>query len=268
MKKVLALTALLCCIISGVAFSACGDSGTVPIDEISIVAPSSTSIRAGETFTLGYTTVPEEAAESIKVNWEISDSRRLSYKNGEFTALTCGTVKVTARVKGNEAYDEIELKVIAPAGFNSYSGNGYSLVYPSNWSASTVGTVRSWSAATGFPNMNVVTEMLNPSYMTASASTFQSTYESTYTLMGFTVNFTQPVTVEKSKYLGVERVKVTSAYSLYSSGTTTNIRQIQLIFNNSDKNLSCVLTLTFKEIYYGNSAVQLQDTIFSQFMPA
>lgn len=266
MKRFVAFAALICCILSCMAVAACGE--TTHIDEISIVQPSTTQIMAGETFKLDYVTIPEEAAQSIKVNWQISDSKRLSYKNGEFTALTCGTVKVTAKVKGNEATDEIEFKVIAPSGFKEYSQTGYSLVYPSDWRETTMGSVRQWVASNGTTNMNITTESLNATYMKASAKAFQTAYETQYALMGYTVQFTQPVKVEKAKYLGVTRVQVTSIYTLVAGGSTANIHQTQMIINNSDANLSCVLTVTFREENFDNSALQLQNTIFSQFMPA
>ena len=263
MKKFLAFAAVLCCI-SCVAFAACGE--VTSVEEISIVKPVSTEIRAGDTFSLDYVTVPEEAAESVKVNWEISDSRRLSYKNGEFTALTCGTVTVTARVKGNVAYDEIVLNVTAPTGFKESSGTGYTLVYPSSWIQSQLGAVRTWTASNGTTNMNITTEQLNATYMTAPASSFQAAYETTYSLMGYTVNFTEPVKVERSKYLGVRRVRVTSVYSLTALGMTSNIHQTQMIINNEDVNLSCVLTVTFREENFDESAMELQEKIFSLFM--
>ena len=268
MKKFLALAALLCCI-SCVAFTACGkEEEIIPIEEISIVAPSSTEIRAGEKFSLGFTTVPEEAAEKVHVNWKISDSKRLSYENGEFTALTCGTVKVSAHVKGNEATDEIEIKVIAPRGYTQYSKTGYSLVYPSSWTYSALGNIDTWTASNGTTNMNVTTEALNKAYMTATASAFQASYETMYSLMGYTVNFTQPVKVEKGNYLGVDRVQVTSVYTLTVAGSTMNVHQTQLIFNNSNANLSCVLTVTYHVEDYDAAATQLEKTVFSQFMPA
>ena len=268
MKKFLVIAMMLCCI-SCVAFTACGkEEEVVPIEEISIVEPASTQIRAGEKFSLSFTTVPVEAAEKINVNWEISDSKRLSYENGEFTALTCGTVKVTARVKGNEATDEIELKVIAPQGYTQYSKTGYSLVYPSSWTYNALGNINTWTASNGTTNMNIATEELNKTYMTASANNFQTLYETTYSLLGYTVNFTQPVKLERSNYLGVERVLVTSVYSLTAAGSTMNIHQNQLIFNNSDANLSCVLTVTYRAEDYNAAATQLENTVFSQFMPA
>ena len=266
MKKFLTFAIILCCIITCTAFTACGKS--VHIDEINIVEPASTEIRAGEKFTLDFVTLPEEAAESVKVKWDISDSRRLSYKNGEFTALTCGTVKVTVSAKGNTATDEIELRVIAPAGFEEYSNTGYSLVYPSSWKSSTVGAVRQWTASNGTTNMNITTESLNPTYMKASASAFQTAFETNFALMGYTVNFTQPVKVEKGKYLGVTRVQVTSIYTLTVGSRTSSIHQTQMIFNNESAGLSCVLTVTFHEENFDDLAVQMQNTIFSQFMPA
>ena len=266
MKKIFAFIAAAMLCITCVAFTACGE--TVTIEEISIVAPASTEIKAGETFVLDYVTVPEETSESIKVDWEISDARRLSYENGEFTALTCGTVKVTASVKGSEATDEIELKVIAPEGYSEYSNTGYKLVYPSSWTSSAVGKVYTWTASNGTTSMNITTEDLNASYFTAPASSYQAVIESTYGLMGYTVNFVQPVTVKKSKYLGVERVQVNYIYTLTVAGSTATIHQTQMIINNSDTNLSCVLTVTFREENFNADAQQLQEMIFSQFMPA
>ena len=269
MKKFFAIAALLCCL-SCVALTACGEEeNIIPIEEISIVQPASTEIRAGEKFTLGFTTVPAEAAEEVHVNWEISNSQRLSYENGEFTALTCGTVKVTASVKGNEATDEIELKVIPPQGYTQYSKTGYSLIYPSNWTYNALGNIDTWNANDGTTtNMNMTTEPLNKTYMTASGSIFQASYETMYSLMGYTVNFTQPVKAEKSNYLGVDRVQVTAVYTLTVGGTSMNIHQTQMIFNNSDVNLSCVLTVTYRAEDYNDAATQLEKTVFSQFMPA
>ena len=265
MKKLLAFIAAVMLCIPCVALASCGET---PIDEISIVAPASTEISAGETFTLEYKTVPEEAAEKIKVNWKISDMTKLSYKNGEFTALTCGTVKVTASVKGSEATDEIKLKVKAPKGFSEYSDTGYQLVYPSSWTPSTLGKVQMWSTASGYPNMNIVTETLNAAYFSSPASAYQTKIETTYSLMGYTVNFTKPVTVKKSKYLGVERVQVDFLYTLTAAGSTTSIHQTQMIFNNAKVNLSCVLTITYRAEDFNAAAEKLQETLFSQFMPA
>lgn len=269
MKKIFAfvVAAMLC--ITGVALVGCGneDEPVVKIDEIHIVAPASSEIKAGEKFTLDYTTMPETAADKIKVDWQISDSHRLSYSNGEFTALTCGTVKVTANVKGNEATDEIELKVVAPDGFTEYAGTGYKLVRPSNWTAGTLGTVRTWTAANGTTNMNITTETLNAAYFSAPASSFQTAIESTYGLLGYTVDFAQSVTVKKNKYLGIERVQVNYAYSLTKGGSTSTYHQTQMIINNAQANKSCVLTVTFLEEDFDEDAAKLQETIFSQFMP-
>ena len=266
MKKFFAFVAAALLCVMCVAFVACDE--IVPIEEISIVAPASTSFKAGETFTLKCKTVPVEAAYKVTVKWEISDERKLSYKDGEFTALTCGTVKVTAHVKGNEATDEIELQVTAPDGFTEYSNTGYQLVYPSYWVASKQGKLQTWATPNGASNMNIVTEELNTHYFSAPASSFQALIESTYGLMGYTVNFTQPVKVTKSKYLGVERVRVEYLYSLKTAWTTTSMRQTQMIINNTDANLSCVLTFTFLEENFNETAMQLQETVFSQFMPA
>lgn len=264
MKKIIALASALVLCIACVSLAACGEE-KVSVDEISIVAPAATEYKAGETFTLDYITVPESAAEKVKVNWEISDSRRLSYNDGKFTALTCGTVKVTASVKGCEATDEIELKVTAPEGFKEYSGTGYSLVFPSNWNKTTVMGITTWTAGNGTTNMNITTEELNQNYFSASASAFQTVIETAYALMG--VNFTKPVTIEKSTYLGVERIQVNYEYSLTMAGITTSLRQTQMIFNNSDANLSCVLTVTFQAKDFDEEAQKLQEKIFSQFMP-
>lgn len=268
MKKFIAFAAIFCCIIAGLAFTACGKEEIVYIDDISIVEPSSTSIRVGETFTLDCVILPEEVAEQAKVNWEISDTTKLSYKNGEFTALTFGNVTVKSSVKGNDVYDEITFRVLAPAGYTEYSSTGYQLVYPSNWSYAPVGGIKQWAASGGSPNVNVTTETLNKAYMSASASAFQLTYEMAYQQLGCTVNFKQPVKVEKSNYLGVTRVMVTSLYSVSGPGVSGSVHQTQVIFNNSDANLSCVLTVTFNEGDYDSAAEHLEQTILSQFMPA
>ena len=268
MKKVFAfiLTAFLA-IASCAVMSACKED-TVSVEEIKIVATEAKEYKAGETFTLSYTTVPEDAAEKITVNWNISDSQKLSYKDGSFTALTCGTVKVTASVKGGEATDEIELKVIAPDGFKEYSDTGYKLVYPSSWTSSALGKIQTWTAANGTTSMNVSTEELKESYFTATAASYQSVIETTYSLMGYTVNFTEPVSAKKATYLGVERVQVDYRYTLQISVITTTIHQTQLIINNTDENLSCILTVTFWEENFDEAAAKLQETVFSQFMPA
>lgn len=265
MKKIFALASAILLCGTCVSFVACGEE--VSIDEISIVAPEATEFKAGETFTLDYITVPEDAAEKIKVNWEISDSKRLSYQDGEFTALTCGTVKVTARVKGQEVSDEINLKVTAPEGFKEYSSSGYSLVYPSDWTSSTLLGNPTWTAPNLTTNMNVATEDLNEYYFSAPASYFQTAYETMYGLMGYNVKFEQPLTAKKSTYLGVERVLVNYDISLTLLGVTTRIHQTQLIFNNTESNLSCVLTMTFQQKDYDEEAQRLQETVFSQFMP-
>lgn len=266
MKKFFAIlvTAILC--ITCMALAACDK--VIPIESISIVQPASTEIRAGESFELAYTTAPEEAAKEIKVNWKIDDTSVLSYKNGKFTALTCGTVKVKATVKGNTATDEIELKVTAPEGFSEYSNTGYKLVRPSNWSQSKVGQIYTWTASNGTTNMNVGTEELNKTYFVASAGSYQSMIETSYGLMGYTVKFDKATTVKKSTYLGVKRVQVTYLYTLTKGSSTMKFHQTQLIFNNSDANLSCVLTVTFLQEDFDEDAAKLQQTIFNQFMPA
>ena len=267
MKKLItfALTLVLCCI-TAAAFSSC--EKTVPIDEISIVARGVNEVRAGQTFTLGYKTVPEDAAQKVKVNWEISDPTKLSYKNGEFTALTCGTVKVTASVTGNEATDEIELKVIAPHEYTEFSAKGYRLVYPSSWTPSTVKGVNIWTDKNNTTNMNVTTETLNTNYFTASIDGYKSVIELPYGLLGYKVTFTKPVRVKKSTYLGIQRVQVEYVYSLTELGPTINMHQTLLIFNNDDANLTCVLTMTFRQEDYNAAAVKHQEIVFSQFMPA
>lgn len=273
MKKFLAFlfTAVLC--VTCAAFAACKEEeDTVSVDEITITAPASTEIKAGDKFSLEYTVLPAEVAESAKVEWEISDRTKLSYANGEFTALTCGNVTVTARVKGNEVYDKIDLKVIAPEGYKEFKGNGYSLVYHTLWNHTTVAGIDTWTSPYyedgTTASMNVTTETLNEAYFKAPASFFQSTYEISFGLMGYTVTFDEPVTVEKSTYLGVERLQVNCLYSLTVSGVSTSIHQTQLIFNNKEANLSCVLTVTYGATHFTDSAAKLQETVFSQFMPA
>lgn len=265
MKKWFAvvLMVLLCCITCG-AFAACEK---VEIDEIEIVAPALGEVAAGETFKLEYRTVPEEAAEKVKVNWKISDPKRLSYKDGEFTALTCGTVTVTASVKGSSVTDEVNLTITAPAGFSGYSGTGYRLVYPSSWTAGKVGGIQTWTAADGTTNMNVSTEELNTSYFVAAAKSYQTMIESTYDQAGYTVNFIQPVKLTRDKYLGVKRVRVDYEYSLTYMGISSSVHQTQMIFNNANAKLSCVLTVTFALADYDEAAQELQNKIFDQFMP-
>lgn len=266
MKKLLAtFFAFVLCFGTCVALAACDLGGSsVAIEEIHIVAPESTEITAGETFTLEYTVVPESAAEKVKVNWEIDNEQRLSYKKGEFTALTCGTVKVTASVKGNEATDEIELKVTAPDGFKEYSGTGYQLVHPRSWTTSTVMGIRTWTAKNGTTNMNISTEDLNESYFTAPASSFQAVIEGTYGLMGADVKFAEPVTLKKDTYLGMARVRVEYNYSITMLGETLSFRQTQMIINSSDT--SYLLTVTFLVEDFDEAAETLQETIFSQFV--
>ena len=266
MKKFFAFVIAMMLCITCMALVACGER--VSIEQINIVTPASTLIKAGESFTLEYTTVPEEAAEKVKVEWEISDESKLFYKDGEFTALTCGKVKVTAHVEGNKATDEIELRVTAPEGFTEYSITGYRLVYPSEWTLSKLGNIQTWTADNGTTNMNIATEELNTSYFSAPASSYQAVIESTYRLMGYIVNFVQPVQVKNSNYLGVERVQVNYQYNLTASGTTISIHQTQMIINNSNANLTCVLTITYRVENFNEAAEQLQETVFSQFMPA
>lgn len=271
MKKFLTLlfAAILC--VACAALAACNKEPTVEIDDITITAPASTEIKAGEKFTLEYTILPAEAAESVTVEWEISDSTKLSYSNGEFTALTCGDVTVTARVKGNEATDTLELKVTAPDGFMEFTGTGYSLVHPKLWVHSSEEGVDMWQSVIlgSTANMNVTTEELNTNYFTvASGELFQTTIEVMFGLSGATVTFDEPVTVEKTTYLGVERLQVNYLYTVDYSGITLNMHQTQLIINNKDANLTCILTVTFAAEEFDVAAAQLQQTIFSQFMPA
>lgn len=266
MKKFFAIlvTALLC--VTCMAFAAC--EKIIPIESISIVQPATTEIRVGESFALECTTVPEEAAKEIKVNWQIDDTSKLSYKNGKFTALTCGPVKVKATVKGNTATDEIELRVLAPEGFKEFGNTGYRLVRPSNWSQSKVGVLYTWTASNGTSSMNVSTEELNKTYFVASAGSYQSMIETSYGLMGYTVKFDKAVTVQKSTYLGVKRVQVNYLYTLTKGSSSTKLHQTQLIFNNSAENLSCILTVSFLQEDFDEDAAKLQQTIFNQFMPA
>lgn len=276
MKKFLAFlfTAILC--VTCAALAACKEGGNaVSVEEITITAPASTEIKAGEKFSLEYTIAPAEVAESAKVEWEISDRTKLSYSNGEFTALTCGNVTVTARVKGNEVFDKIDLKVIAPEGYTEFTGNGYSLVYPSKfWSYSSVDSADNWNEMTynsngGTNNINVTTEELNSNlFAVASVELFETTIEVMYSLMGLTVNFEQPTTVEKSTYLGVERLEVNYLYSITIGGLTSSIHQTQVIFNNAKANLTCTITFTFAADDFDEDTQLLQQTIISQFMPA
>ena len=262
MKKLFAfvLTAML--LVTSLALVACGN---VEVSEISIVA-SATEYCAGEKFQLDYTVVPAEAKEDVKVNYEISDSRRLSYEKGEFTALTFGTVKVKATVKGSDVSDEIELTIKAPNGFKEYSGKGFQAAYPSNWTAAPLGGIQTWTAANGTTNMNVVTEELNETYFTAPASSFQTVIETTYNLMGFTVKFDEPTTVKKDTYLGVKRVRINYLYSLTIAGETTKLHQTQIVMNNEDANLSCVLTVAYRSEDFDAAAELIEERIISQFI--
>ena len=264
MRRIISLILLCALCLLPCTLSACGGE-RVTVEEIKIVAPE--KIRAGDVFRLEYTTVPEEAAEKVRVDWEIGDPRRLSYEDGEFTALTCGKVTVSAHVRGCEAADEIELTVAVPEGFRRYSAEGYAVVYPSGWTSSAAGRVQTWVAPSGSPNMNVTTEALNATYFTAPAASFQTVLESSYGLMGFTVQFTEPTVVKKQTYLGVSRLQVDYRYTLTLMGNTTSLRQTQLIFNNAEADLSCILTVTFEAETFDDAAAELQKTIFDQFLP-
>lgn len=274
MKKILAFVFAAILSATCAAFAACSDGEeSVSIDEVKITAPASTEIKAGEKFTLEYTILPAEAIEYAQVEWEISDSTKLSYANGEFTALTCGNVTVTAHVKDSQVTDKIDLKVTAPNGYTEFIGNGYSLVYPSLWNHSSEGGVDIWMPMYlgSTANMNVITEELNPDYFTtASGEFFQSTIEEAMSeLSGVTVTFDEPVTVEKTTYLGVERLQVNYLYTVdYSGITTITMHQTQLIINNEDANLTCILTVTYTAEEFDEAAAKLQQTVFSQFMPA
>lgn len=264
-RAIAAAVAWLLLLVPCAVLGACGE--TVAVDSIEIVEPAS-AVKAGDVFTLTYRTVPEDAADKIDVDWEIGDERRLSHKGDEFTALTCGTVKVTARVKGGEATDEITLKVAAPEGYREYSAKGYCVVYPSDWTPSKLGAVQTWTAPNGTTNMNVATETLNKTYFSAPAASFQTLIESTYGLLGYTVQFTRPVTVKKEKYLGVDRVRVEYSYSLTLQGVTSNLCQSQLIFNNEEANLSCVLTVTYRAEEDEEEISKIKDVVFNQYLPA
>ena len=269
MKRFFALViTLLMCFATCTAVAACDK--TVKIDEISIVEPESLVFMSGETFTLEYTTVPKRAAKKVEVDWETSDENKLSYADGEFTANICGkvTVKVTAHGRDNDVSDEITLRVKAPEGFEESSGRGYQLVYPSEWEWSRQGDIQTWTASNDTTNMNITTEALNKNYLTATAYTFKSTIEAIYGLLGITVSFTKPVKVTKENYLGVDRVRVDYQYSFKILGKTTKLHQTQMIFNNDDVKLSCVLTVTYRAEDFDEKAEQLQETIFSQFIPA
>lgn len=270
MKKFMAFVFAAILSVTCAALAACtGGENSVSVEEVKITAPASTEIKAGEKLTLEYTILPAEAAENAKVEWEISDSTKLSYANGEFTAHTCGDVTVTAHVKDSQVTDKIELKVTAPEGYTEFTGNGYSLVYHSLWNHATLAGIDTWTS--GYyedgttSSMNVTTETLNENYFKAPASTFQTTLEVMYGVMGYTVTFDQPVTIEKSTYLGVERLQINYLYSLSAGSETVSFHQTQLIFNNTEANLSCVLTVTFVAEHFN---AQLQQTVFSQFMPA
>lgn len=264
MKKFLAFISATLLLMSSLLLVACG---SVPIEEITI-DKSVTEYKVGDTFTLNYTTVPEDAADQIKVNWEISDSTILSCKNGEFTAHTFGTVTVKANVKGNEATDEIELEIKAPDGFGTYTAKGYKLVYPEKWNYQTLAGLPTWMASNGSANMNIETSALNKTYFAASASAFQSAFETQYALMGMQGTFTQPVTLKKEKYLGIQRVRLDWAYSVTQAGVTVTLHQSQMIINNEAENMSCLLTITCQEQNYDAAFKQMEDTIYSQFTVA
>lgn len=267
MKKFLTivLSALILTTLCGL-FTACTEA--VELESFAIIAPASTQVNAGEQFTLEYTTVPAEAAERIKVNWEISDSKKLSYKNGEFTALTCGSVTVTAHVKGSDVTDTITLSVEPPAGYTYYTQGDYALVYPSNWQYEMMGAIPTWTDLISGNSINATSEDLNKSYFSAPAGSFQAAIETTYSLMGITVNFIEPVTLKRSTYLGVQRVQVNYHYSMSASGVTVTCYQKQLIFNDAEANLSCILTFTVMEEDYSESASLIWETVSNQFMPA
>ena len=270
MKKLLAFAVVLCCAITCLAFVGCGsEEATVKIDDITIVDPPSNEIVAGTKFTLDCVILPEEVAEKVSVDWEISDTKRLTYSNGQFTAQAFGTVKVKATVKGNEIYDEIVLTVLPPVGYSEYTSTGYQLAYPQYWTHSNLGGgIHQWAASNGTTSMNIVTEEYNSAYMSASASDFQSSFKAMYEYLGYTVNFKQPVKLEKDNHLGFTRIQVTSIYSLTYGTNTSNIHQAQMIFNNSEANMSCVLTVTFAEEDFDSAAEKIQQQIFSQFIPA
>lgn len=276
MKKFMAVVFAAILSVTCAALAACADGEeSVSIEEVKITAPASTEIKAGEKFSLEYTVLPAEAAEGAIVEWEISDSTKLSYSNGQFIALTCGSVTVTAHVKDSQVIDTIDFKVIAPEGYKEFTGNGYSLVYPSKmWFYSSVEGVDNWNegivnANGGTNNINVTTEEMNANlFAVASGELFEATIEAMYSIMGIPVTFEQPTTLEKSTYLGVERLVVNYLYSVTIGGLTSSIHQTQVLFNNAEVNLTCTLTLTFAAGDFDNDAQLLQKTVISQFMPA
>lgn len=276
MKKFMAFVFAAILSVTCAALAACtGGEDSVSVEEVKITAPASTEIKAGEKFTLEYTILPAEAAEGAKVEWEISDSTKLSYANGEFTAHTCGDVTVTAHVKDSQVTDKIELKVTVPEGYTEFTGNGYSLVYPSKfWFYSSVDGVDNWdeglvNANGGTNNINVTTDELNEDlFAVTSGEFFETVIEAMYSIIGITVNFEQPTTVEKSTYLGVERLEINYVYSITFDGVTGSVHQTQVMFNNKEANLTCTLTLTFAASDFDDDVQLLQQTIISQFMPA
>lgn len=242
--------------------------GSVTVDSIEIIEPTNAEVRVGETFSLDYNVVPEKAKENTKIKWEIDD-RRLSFKNDAFEALSCGTVKVTASVSGSEATDEIELQVVPPEGYTLHNGGGYSVVLPSSFRENITGNSHSWlSTSYQYFNFVITEEELNESYFNATASMFQSTYETMFSLMGMKVEFVEPVAVKKETYLGFKRVVVESVLDMTIGQEKSRIYQTQVIFNNVEKNLSCGITVTCNEKEYDDSIKEIRKFVLSQFLPS
>lgn len=251
MKKfILSLTMIILTFVACAAFSACGDGdGEAGVAAESITF-SETTIKfdSGATKELTYTVQPEDATVKI----EISDSTVVKYENGTLTALTAGTATVKAYSSVDKSvYSECNVTVNMPSGYVLYTDANCKFAYPSSWTKNTVaGTTVAY--ASGAANVNLTTENKSNAYFSASASMFQSTIETTYKLLNYTVKFNS-CTVDKNNYAGYTRVHVVYDYTLNG----TRIYQEQMILNSGNK--TCVLTVT------GATATQT-ETIFSQFV--
>lgn len=238
--------------------------GSVKVDSIEIVAPESGEVRLGESFSLDFNVTPQEAKEDVKIKWSVDNENRLSVKDGNFEALSCGSAKVTA--SASDLTDEIELKVVPPEGYTLHSGEGYTVILPSSFQKNPI--VNSWkSNSYQYFNFVFTEEELNENYFKATGSMFQATYETTFSLLGMKVNFTKPVTAKKETRLGVERVRVESEFESTALGITDKLYQTQMIFNNKEKNLSCCLTVTYNDKEYDDSIKEIGEFVLSQFLP-
>ncbi len=249
MKKfIIAFVLTIFAALSCFAFTACGvKAESIEFNETSVTLES----NASQGFKC--TVQPENA----RVKISISDSTVVSYEKGVLTALTAGTAVVKVYSPDDEGiYAECNVTVNTPKNYVSYKNSDCKFVVPSSWSRFTVqGAEVAFRNAANSSNINLVSESKNNSYFTASARKFKNTITEAYEQSGYSVQFTD-CKVDKSKYLGYDRVHIVYNYSL--SGK--DIHQEQMILTSGEK--TYILTLT-----YDHTPVASQvETIFSEFV--